>query len=127
LRIFLNRPFDRFARKECITDADLCEAIARAELQLIDADLGGSVIKQRIARQGQGRSGGFRSVILYRHAQRSFFVYGYPKSERENITDHELRAFRDLANLMLGYSNDELDDAVANEKLREVECNEQDI
>ena len=127
MRIFLNKPFQRFARKEGITDAELCEAVARAERGLIDADLGGNVIKQRLARPGQDRSGGFRSIILYRRGERSFFVYGYPKNERDNITDEELEAFRDLAKLMLGYTDEELDEAVANEKLREVERDDENV
>jgi hypothetical protein len=64
LRLLLNKPFQRFARKEGISEADLCDAVARAKRGLVDADLGGGVIKQRIARPGQGRSGGFRSIIL---------------------------------------------------------------
>jgi len=66
LRIFLNMPFQRFAQKERIADDALCEAVNRAERGLIDADLGGRVIKQRIPRPGEGRSGGFRTIILYR-------------------------------------------------------------
>jgi len=66
LRIFKTKSFVRFARRERISDASLCEAIRRAERGLIDADLGGGVIKQRVARAGQGRSGGFRVLIAYR-------------------------------------------------------------
>jgi hypothetical protein len=127
LRIFLNKPFQRFVRKEGIADADLCEAIARADRGLVDADLGGGVIKQRLARPGQGRSGGFRSIILYRQGDRSFFVYGYPKNVRDNITDEELKAFRDYATLVLDYTDTELEEAVANEKLREVECDGENV
>jgi hypothetical protein len=124
LRRFLNKPFQRFARKEEIADPELCEAIARADRGLVDADIGGGVIKRRLARTGQGRSGGFRTIILYRQENMSFFVYGFPKSERENITAEELKAFRDLAKLMLGYSDEELNKAVANDKLRELDCND---
>src|SRR5882762_5008757 len=66
MRIFKNRPFTRFARKAGLDDPTLCAAIANAERGLIDADLGGGVIKQRIARPGKGKSGGFRAMILYR-------------------------------------------------------------
>jgi len=61
MRIFKNKPFTRFARKAGLDDPTLCEAIANVERGLIDADLGGSVIKQRIARLGKGKSGGFRA------------------------------------------------------------------
>ena len=65
MRVFKNKPFARFARKARITDAVLCAAIADASRGLVDADLGGGVVKQRIARQGGGKSGGFRTIILF--------------------------------------------------------------
>ena len=80
MRIFKNI---RFARREAISDRALCDAIARAERGLIDADLGGNVIKQRIPRPHQGRSGGFRSIILFRAAERAVFVYGFVKNDQE--------------------------------------------
>jgi hypothetical protein len=67
----------------------LLKAVERAEKGRIDADLGGGVLKQRLARKGQGKSGGFRAIVLHRAAQRAFFVYGYGKSERDNIKSDE--------------------------------------
>ena len=87
MQIFTTKVFARFARKERLEDQRLCEAIARAEQGSIDADLGGGVIKQRVARQGGGRSGGYRTVIAYRARQRSVFLYGFAKSARDNIDD----------------------------------------
>ena len=60
-------------RKQRITDAALIEAVRRAERGQIDADLSGGVIEQRVARAGQGKSGGFRTIILYRQERRAFF------------------------------------------------------
>lgn len=74
LRIYKNAWFERFARKQRIADSALRDAVRRAEQGQIDADLGGGVIKQRIARAGQGKSGGYRTIILYRQEQRAFFV-----------------------------------------------------
>ena len=74
MRIFKNAWFERFARKQKLDAAALRDAIQRAERGLIDADLGGGVIKQRVARPGQGKSGGYRTIILYRQAHRAFFV-----------------------------------------------------
>jgi len=82
VRIFKSRWFQRFARKEGIADAVLREAVARAEKGQIDADLGGEVIKQRIARPGQGKSKGYRTIILFRRGAKAFFVYGFAKSQR---------------------------------------------
>lgn len=97
MRIFKTKWIARFARRERIDDAGLKEAIARAERGIIDADLGGGLIKQRVARPGQGRSGGFRMVVAYRTEDRAIFLYGFAKNERENIEDSELRTLRDIA------------------------------
>jgi hypothetical protein len=97
LRIFKTRQFARFARAERISGASLSEAVARAERGLVDADLGGGVIKQRVARLGQGRSGGYRVLIAYSRGWRAVFLYGFAKSERENIERDELLTLRDIA------------------------------
>ena len=76
---FVTKPFVRFASRERIADEELCEAVRRAERGLIDADLGGGVIKQRLARAGQGKSGGFRSILLFRRGSKAFFVYGFAR------------------------------------------------
>ena len=85
MRIFKNKWFSSFASDEGITDQDLVEAIGRVERGLIDANLGGGVIKQRIARPNQGRSGGFRTIVFFRTAERAMFVYGFPKNRLDNI------------------------------------------
>jgi len=121
-RVFKTKPFARFAAREAIDDDDLCAAVARADQGRIDADLGGGVIKQRVARRGQGRSGGFRTIILFRRGARAFFVYGFAKSDRDNIRRDELRAFRRLADEMLGLGDAHLAAAIANGTLKEVIC-----
>ena len=98
MRIFKSRWFQRFARKEGIADAALQEAAGRADKGQIDADLGGDVIKQRIARRGQGKSSGYRTIILFRREKKAFFVYGFPKSQRANIDADELKQFREAQN-----------------------------
>ena len=108
MRIFANRWFARFADKQNIGDDDLREAVSRAERGLIDADLGGGVIKQRIARKGQGKSGGFRSVVLFRQGERAFFVYAFAKSDRDNIDQSELPTYQTAAAVYLNYTDDEL-------------------
>jgi hypothetical protein len=120
MRVFKNRPFTRFARKAGLADAALLEAIRDAERGLIDADLGGGVIKQRIARPGGGKSGGFRTIILFRSGKRAFFVHGYAKNELANIRDDELDAFRMLAAEMLGYRDEALNRAISAGVLIEV-------
>lgn len=80
MKVFKNGWFERFARKQGITNRTMLDAIDRAERGRIDADLGGGVIKQRLARPGQGKSGGFRTIVLYRTSERAFFVYGFPRA-----------------------------------------------
>lgn len=75
LQTFKTKAFARFAGREGIGDSALCEAVLRAGRGLLDADLGGGVIKQRIAREGGGRSGGFRTILLFRRSELAFFVY----------------------------------------------------
>lgn len=108
MRVFKTRVFDRFARKAGLVDSALRESIDAAEKGLIGADLGGGVIKQRIARPGGGKSGGFRTIILFRQRRRAIFVYGFGKNERDNISANDLAEFRRLATVMLAYSDDEV-------------------
>lgn len=108
MRIFKNAWFERFARKQKIPAAMLREAVQRAERGLIDADLGGGVIKQRVARPGQGRSGGYRTLILYRQAHRAFFVYGFAKSDQANISAEEDAAFKKSARHVLDLTDEQI-------------------
>ena len=121
MRIFKTRWFARFARQERITDASLQEAIARAERGLIDADLGGGLIKQRVARKGQGRSGGYRMIVAYREKDRAVFFYGFPKSERENIDRDELLTMREIAAEFLARDSGQIEEAIQNGKIEEVQ------
>ena len=108
MRIFKSRWFQRFARKEGIADAALREAVARAEKGQIDADLGGEVIKQRIARPGQGRSKGYRTIILLRRGGKAFFEYGFAKSQRANIDDDEKEKYKEAAKHVLALTEKHL-------------------
>jgi hypothetical protein len=108
VRIFKSRWFQRFARKEGIADAVLRDAVARAEKGQIDADLGGEVIKQRIARPGQGRSKGYRTIILFRRGVKAFFEYGFSKSQRANINNDEETRFKEAAKHVLALTEKQL-------------------
>jgi len=122
-RIFKNKPFARFARKNGILDSDLCAAVRDANRGLIAADLGGGVIKQRIARKGAGKSGGFRTIVAFRVRDLAVFIHGFAKNEADNIRADELAALKKLAAEFLGYRNQELKQAAASGTLMEVECN----
>jgi hypothetical protein len=85
LRIFKIRSFHRFARKEGIGDPDLCHAVDQAEDGLVDAGLGGGLIKQRLARKGGGKRGGYRVLFAFRLGERAVFLHGFAKNEKDNI------------------------------------------
>ena len=108
LRVFKTRWFERFAKKHIISDLMLRDTIERVEKGLVDADLGNGVIKLRIARPGEGRSSGYRVIVLFKRREYSFFVYGYSKSNRENIKRDEEQAFRDMAHHVLVLSETEI-------------------
>jgi hypothetical protein len=127
VRIFKNKAFSRFARKSGIDDSSLCKAIRDTERGLLDANLGGGVIKQRVARSGGGKSGGFRTLILFRMGMLAFFVHGFAKNEQDNIDDDDLVALRKLATTMLAYNDAALGSALENKTLIEVICDEKAI
>lgn len=97
LSVYKSKPFARFARKAGIPDADLWNSARLANQGVVDADLGGGVIKQRIARAGEGKSGGSRSIILFKMNDRAVFVHGFEKKDKANIGQGDLMAFRSLA------------------------------
>ncbi|OYX65690.1 MAG: addiction module toxin RelE [Sphingomonadales bacterium 32-64-17] len=120
-RIFKNGWFDRFARKERLADSALRDAMQRAESGLVDADLGGGVIKQRVARPGKGKSGGYRTLVLFRHGDRAIFAFGFAKAKQANISKADLALLRDAATEALRWSDEELDRLVASGTLVEIE------
>jgi len=123
-RIFKLKGFARFQRKERLSDATLCKAIGGIEAGLIDADLGGGLVKQRLPRAGQGKSGGYRTVIAVRRGDRAVFLYGFGKNERSNIDADELDEFKQLARAFLGLSAQQIAKLIADEELMEVKDDE---
>ncbi len=120
MQIFKTKWLARFTRHEQITDASLREAVTRAERGLIDTDLGGGLIKQRVARKGQGRSGGFRMIVAYQTKDRAVFLYGFAKSERENINPSELATLREIATTWLNANAERIALGIAEDELQEV-------
>ena len=121
MHVFKTRWFARFARQELIPDASLLEAIARAERGLVDADLGGGLIKQRVARPGRGRSGGYRTIIAYRAGSKAFFLHGFAKSDRDNIGEDELIAFKKFGGRLLAADAQTLNGMFEDGSLKEVD------
>lgn len=125
-RVFKNNWFERYARKEQLSDAALLDAVLRAEAGLIDADLGGGVIKQRVARPGKGKSGGYRTLILFREGDRAIFAYGFAKSAMANIPKAELTLLRKAAAIALEWSDAQMDQQVELGKLVELDHGQDD-
>ncbi|MCR5943469.1 hypothetical protein SAMN05892877_1516 [Rhizobium subbaraonis] len=124
MRVFKNGWFQKFARKEKISDAMLCEAVARAERGQIDADLGSGLIKQRLARPGAGKSGGFRTLVFFRTQQRAVFAFGFAKSDMANLDDADEAYLKKAAKLVLGFTDEQMDAEIAAGRMLEVKCDE---
>jgi hypothetical protein len=120
MSVYKTKEFSRFARKAELGNAELLEAAKEVSSGQWDADLGGGVFKQRIAREGGGKSGGFRTIILFKVGGHSFFVYGFAKNEKANITPKELKALKKLAVTYLTLDADGLKKAGAAGEIAEV-------
>ena len=96
MAIYKTRWFDRWARKQELTTPMLCAAVREMQAGLYEADLGGGLLKKRIGRPGQGKSGGFRTLVATNKGNRWIFVFGFPKNERSNIDKDEEDALKKL-------------------------------
>ena len=119
-RILKTRTFNRWLRKTLLTDAALLKAIDEMEQGLVDADLGGNLYKKRVALPGRGTSGSTRTLIATNRQNRWFFMFGFEKNDKENITQAELAYLQEVAQIFLGYSSDELQLAIAKGEFLEV-------
>jgi hypothetical protein len=120
VRIFKTKLFAKFARRERIADPALTDAVERAGKGQVDAELGGGVIKQRVARVGQGRSGGYRTLIAYRSESISVFMFGFAKNEMDNIDDKQLATLQNAAATWLKANEAQIAKALADGGLLEV-------
>lgn len=120
IRAFKTRPFQRWMRKTELTDSALYQAVLEMAAGLIDADLGGGVVKKRVALAGRGKRGGARTLVATNKGNRWFFVFGFEKNERDNISDEELESLQDLASTLLALAASRLDSALTDGTLQEV-------
>jgi hypothetical protein len=102
MRVFKTRWFARWAEKEGVTDAALLDAVDEMNQGLIDASLGGQVFKKRVGIDGRRKSGGLRTLLAFRVGDRAFFVFGFAKNVRANVSEKELRALKLMASELLG-------------------------
>jgi len=120
MRIFKNKRFAKFARNEGITDEKLIEAIRDIEAGKIDADYGGGVIKQRISRPGEGKSGGYRTIIVHRDNEKAFLVFGFAKSVFSNIDDTDVKNFKEAATILLSFTPGQIETLLKAKALTEI-------
>lgn len=119
-RVFKTKWFQKFARNERIEDSALLGVVARAEKGLIDANLGGGVIKQRLARPGQGKSGGYRTIIIFRGGDRAVFMFGFAKSAMANIRLDDEKEFKEAAKHILALTEKQIEDLLRQGEFVEV-------
>jgi len=122
-RVFKTRYFIRWMRKTALNDEVLCVAVNEMAQGLIDADLGGGVVKKRVGISGRGKRGGARTLVATNKGNRWFFVYGFEKNDRANISDDELEALKDLAEQLLARTGNQLAEALNDGSLMEI-CND---
>ena len=113
-RVFKYARFSRFASKEDITDHELLEVVDQLEADQADANLGGDVYKVRIARQGEGKSGGHRVIVYFRNEFRTFFSYGFSKNDRGNISRKELKRFKEDAKMQFSFTEEQIEARLRN-------------
>ncbi|OGB16688.1 MAG: hypothetical protein A2W72_14955 [Burkholderiales bacterium RIFCSPLOWO2_12_67_14] len=126
MNVYKTRWFDRWARKEGLASSSLCAAVHEMMQGLVDADLGGGLVKKRIGRPGQGKSGGYRTLVATNKGDRWMFVFGFPKNERSNIDKDESEALKKLATHLLSLTTQALDTAQRAGELIKVECHAKD-
>ena len=120
MRIFKTRLFAKWARAVKLTDKLLSHAVVEMERGLIDADLGGCVYKKRIALEGRGKRGGARSIIAYMMTKKAFFIFGFAKNEKENVSPEEIKIAKAFASELLSYGDEELKKLIKDNILIEV-------
>jgi hypothetical protein len=125
MKLYKTSQFNRWTKKNNLEDADLGNAAREMAEGLYDADLGGGLFKKRIARSGQGKSGGFRTMIASNREDRWFFLYGFAKNERSNISKKEQEAPKKLAGDLLYATPETIEAMVQNNTLTKVDCNEE--
>ena len=120
MRIFKNKWFAKYARKEGISDEKLIQAVKDIETRDFDADLGGNVFKQRISRPGEGKSGGYRAIIIFRHEDSAFFVFGYAKSVISDIDEKDVKNFKESAKTLLSFTSKQIETLLKKTVLTEI-------
>ena len=120
MRIYKTRTFSRWLKRTGLSDRELIRAVTEIGNGLIDAHLGGNVIKKRIRLSGQGKRSGYRTILAIHYHDRCYFMFGFAKNERDNIKDDELRMLKMLAAVLLDMDDTHIERAVSHGELEEI-------
>jgi len=99
--------FNKWAKKNIITDSKLLKTLENISNNLGTTDLGGGLYKVRTQGFGRGKSGGFRTVVVFKEADIAIFVYGFSKTGKDNLDREELKYFKKLAKDLLEINRQE--------------------
>jgi hypothetical protein len=121
MKIFKNAWFSKYAKREKLSDKSLVQAVNDISNGIISADLGGNLLKQRIAKQGKGKSGGYRTIIAFKKEDKAFFLYGFAKNQQDNIEQDALRSLKNLAKQLLVLDDNQINRLLENGILTEVD------
>ena len=112
--------FHRWAKREKLTDQVLKKIAEEVASGLIDADLGGGLFKKRFAKAGQGKRGGYRSLLAFKQNGRAVFLLGFSKNDRDNIEETQLKELKKLSKIFLMMSEKKIKTLIKDKKLIEV-------
>ena len=126
MAIYKTRWFDRWARQQGLSVTSLCAAVQAMSTGLFDADLGCGLFKKQIFRPGQGKSGGFRTLVATNRGSRWIFLFGFPKNGRSNIDQAEEEALKKLAAHLLSLTAQAIGEAQRAGELMEVDGDAKD-
>ena len=116
----MTRLFEKWAKKFKLSEKNLLSVLNEVENKIFEADLGGHIIKKRIAFKGQGKSGSGRTIICFKKEKLAIFIHGFSKSESSDISDKELKAFKSLAKILISLSEEEINIAIQNGNFKEL-------
>jgi hypothetical protein len=120
MHVLKTKKFAVFCQDHGIADGKLVQAIKEVEEGLIDAELGAGMVKKRLAREGEGKSGGFRTIIVYKRGRRAIFLHAFPKNVADNIDKRTLDNLKLLAKAFNSLNDAEISIAIAAGKLLEM-------
>ena len=123
-RILKTKAFAKWMLKNNLCGNDLSNSVKEMEGGLIDADLGSNLYKKRIALAGGGKRSGARVIVASRLLKRWFFIFGFAKNEKSNISEDELLYLQEAAKRLLNLTDRDIDTAISTGELKELKTHD---